>query len=189
VSPNNTPIASYYARTPSAMRAMRLLLQAWPERAATALYIGCARGEDFYSWYPVAWGTGVDVAWFTMDNKLEAIQYCQRCGPDDVQYYFADYRDGILGYDFVIANRVWTHNLQHDLEGLAIILRARPAVVFTRGLDCNLLDDLDDGYDVYTHRDQADDHRSDVKGLVFIRRGVFEIESLCAPEVKLCLLD
>lgn len=185
---NNTPIASYYARTPSAMRAMRMLLQAWPEVIATALYIGCARGEDFYSWYPVSWGTGVDVAWFAMDNKLEAVQYCQHSGPDDVRYLLADYRDGIQGHDFVIANRIWTRNLSHDLEGIAIILRARPAVVFTRGLDCELLDDIDTDYHVFSHRDQADDHRSDVKGLVFIRRGAFEFEDLHAPEVKLCPL-
>jgi hypothetical protein len=186
--PSNTPIASYYARTPSAMRAMRMLLQAWPERAASALYIGCARGEDFYSWYPVGWGTGVEIEWSAMDCKFEAVQYCQLSGPNDVNYLFADYLDSMQHYDFIIASRMWTKQLARDAEGVAMILRARPAVLFTRGLGTAMLDDVDSNYEIYTHRDQADDHRSDVKGLVFIRRGVFEIESLSAPEVKLCPL-
>jgi len=191
---SNTPIASYYARTPSAMRAMRVLLSQWEYAVASACYIGCARGEDFYSWYPVAWGTGTDLEWTALDIKMEAVQYTAHCGPDDVKYICHDFRHGLEHYDFVIANRVWTHEMRHDVNGLRTILRSNPVVLFTRGLDTGelWLDQIyqvSGDYHIFGHRDQADDHRSEVKGLAFIRQGVFDFDLLRAPEVKLCQLD
>lgn len=177
---------SYYARTPSDMRLLREIgRQQWIPGTYQGLYVGCAYGDDLYSWVPVLWGTGRDLFWHIIDVEgpcvetvKHTLQGIRNCRVERHDYRILLCHTNIGWYDIIVANRVWYNNetsLDENEAGMRVLLAAKPRIIFARGhgLHTSTIKTLarEYGYHAYLYGDKAqdDDITATVTGYVWAR--------------------
>ena len=139
------PLTSVYIRYPDDMRLVRSMLPQFG-CGASALYIGPAFGEDFFSWLTIGFGTGVNIFWEFIEIDKEAYKKVFK----EVSTFIPSVncihgnftkKETIEGeYGIIIANHVWKNdvdenkNSKDNINGLRNIIAAKPKILIVRDL-------------------------------------------------------
>jgi SAM-dependent methyltransferase len=172
------PTASLYARSPSDLRLGRRFCQYWHERRhfrkLEACYVGVSYGEDFFSWYPMHLGTGLDVTWTVTDVVEKCLFHVEHLC--EVKTHLGHFHDGLPGKpQLVVANHIYTCDKLWNTNGLLKLLSGKPALLISRDHKLNpkeLKDVIPADYQVYDHAVERSRFASDAFAPIFLRKDV-----------------